>query len=201
MPPWISFTGALIIISGVVFVFSRYSGLARLQQRTRDAWCGVEVQLRRRASLVPNLMQTVQEYAEHEREVFDEVGLARRAMQSADGPKQISGASNMLTRALGRVFAVVENYPQLRASESFQSMGKDLRDTEEKIVHARQAYNRSVLELNTRIQTYPDAAMARGFGFVPAEFFETDPHARAEIRVSFDRTGARPRQTVPPPTA
>ena len=200
-PVWLSLALIAIIGGAVLFVFSRYNGLIRSLTRVHEAWSGIDVQLRRRASLVPNLVETVRGYAEHEREVFEQVARARGAMQQAGGAGQTAAASNMLTQALGYLFAVVENYPQLRASENFLTLREDVRDTEEKIAFARQFYNRNVLDYNTRIATYPDAALANQFGFTPAEFFETDGEGRAEVHVSFDRASAAPQQPAAPPAA
>ena len=200
-PAWPSLALIAIIGGAVLFVFSRYNGLIRSLTPVHEAWSGIDVQLRRRASLVPNLVETVRGYAEHEREVFEQVARARGAMQQAGGAGQTAAASNMLTQALGHLFAVVENYPQLRASENFLTLREDVRDTEEKIAFARQFYNRNVLDYNTRIATYPDAALANQFGFTLAEFFETDGDGRAEVHVSFDRASATPQQPAAPPAA
>jgi LemA protein len=200
-PAWISLAMIALVGGAVLIVFSRYNALVRSQNRTQEAWSGIEVQLRRRASLLPNLVETVRGYAEHERDIFEQVARARSALQKADGAGQTAAASNQLTQALGHLFAVVENYPQLRASENFLSLREDLRDVEEKIALARQFYNRNVLDYNTRIETYPDAVLAGQFGFRPAEFFETDDAGRAEVRVSFDRTSRQPQQPAAPPAA
>ena len=200
-PAWLSLILIALVGLAILFLFSRYNSLVRSQQRVQEAWSGIEVQLRRRASLVPNLVETVRGYADHERDVFEQVARARGAMQQAGGAGQKASASNMLTQALGQLFAVVENYPQLRASENFLALRDDVRDTEEKIAFARQFYNRNVLDYNTRIATYPDAALATHFAFAPAEFFETDDDGRAEVHVSFDRTAARPQQPAAPPAA
>jgi LemA protein len=194
---------ALIALVGlaILILFSRYNSLVRSQKRVQEAWSGVEVQLRRRASLVPNLVETVRGYADHERDVFAQVARARGAMQNAGSAGQTGAASNMLTHALGHLFAVVENYPQLRASDTFLTLREDMRDIEEKIAFARQFYNRNVLDYNTRIATYPDAMLATHFGFASAEFFETDDQGRAEVHVSFDRTTSRPQQPAAPPAA
>ena len=200
-PAWPSIALIAIIGGAVLFVFSRYNGLIRSLTRVHEAWSGIDVQLRRRASLVPNLVETVRGYAEHEREVFEQVARARGAMQQAGGAGQTAAASNMLTQALGHLVAVVENYPQLRASENFLTLREDVRDTEEKIAFARQFYNRNVLDYNTRIATYPDAALANQFGFTLAEFFESDGDGRAEVHVSFDRASAAPQQPAAPPAA
>jgi len=198
-PALISFLVLVAVLGAVLMVFSRYNALVRSQKRTQEAWSGIEVQLRRRASLVPNLVETVRGYAAHERETFEEVARARGALQKADGAGATGAASTMLTQALGRLMAVVENYPQLRASDSFTSLRDDLRDTEEKIAYARQFYNRNVLDYNTRIETYPDAILARSFAFTPAEFFEADEDAHAEVRVNFERHATRPGQPASPP--
>jgi len=200
-PALISFTVLVALMAAVLLVFSHYNALVRSQKRTQEAWSGIEVQLRRRASLVPNLVEAVRGYAEHERETFEEVARARGALQKADGAGATGAASNMLTQALGRLMAVVENYPQLRASDSFTSLRDDLRDTEEKIAYARQFYNRNVLDYNTRIDTYPDTILARSFAFRPAEFFETDDDGRAEVHVNFSRSAAGPQQPASPPAA
>jgi len=200
-PAWLSLVLIAVLGAAVVFVFSRYNALVRSQKRAQEAWSGIDVQLRRRASLVPNLVETVRGYAEHERDVFEQVAQARGAMQRAGGAGQAAAASNQLTQALGHLFAVVENYPQLRASENFLTLREDVRDTEEKIAFARQFYNRNVLDYNTRIATYPDAALANHCGFTAAEFFETDGEGRAEVHVSFDRASTRPPAPAAPPAA
>jgi len=190
-----------ILVIGVVVVFSRYNDLVRSQKRVQEAWSGIDVQLRRRASLMPNLVEMVKGYAEHEREVFEEVARARGAVQQAGGAGQAANANNMLSQALLRVFAVVENYPQLRASDNFLSLRGDLADAEEKIAYARQFYNRNVLDYNTRIETYPDVLIAGNLNFTAAEFFRTDEEGRAEMRISFSRRPAAPEQPASPPAA
>jgi LemA protein len=190
-----------ILVIGAVVVFSRYNDLVRSQKRVQEAWSGIDVQLRRRSSLMPNLVEMVKGYAEHEREVFEEVARARGAVQQAGGAGQAANANNMLSQALLRLFAVVENYPQLRASDNFLSLRGDLADAEEKIAFARQFYNRNVLDYNTRIDTYPDVLIARNLNFAPAEFFRTDEEGRAEMRISFSRRPASPEQPASPPAA
>jgi LemA protein len=191
----------LALIGSVLLVFSRFNTLVRSQKRVQEAWSGIEVQLRQRASLIPNLVEAIRGYAEHEREVFEEVARARSAMQKAGSAGQAGSANNLLTQALGHVFAVAEAYPQLRASENFMGIRTDLRDTEEKIAFARQFYNRNVLDYNTRIDTYPDAVLARSFNFAPAEFFEAEDDGRAEVKISFARQPAGQEQPARPPAA
>jgi LemA protein len=191
----------LALVVSVLIVFSRFNALVRAQKRVQEAWAGIDVQLRQRASLIPNLVEAVKGYAEHEREVFEEVARARAAVQRAGGAGQAGPANALLTQALGHVFAVAEAYPQLHASENFMSLRTDLRDVEEKIAFARQFYNRNVLDYNTRIDTYPDALIARNFGFAPAEFFAADDSGRAEVKISFARQGAGREPAASPPAA
>jgi LemA protein len=189
----------LALIGVVLIVFRRFNTLVRSQKRVQEAWAGIDVQLRQRASLIPNLVEAIRGYADHEREVFEEVARARGALQQAGGAGKAGTANNLLTQALGHVFAVAEAYPQLHASENFMGLRSDLRDVEEKIAYARQFYNRNVLDYNTRIDTYPDALIARNFDFTPAEFFEADDEGRGEVTISFARQPAgRERATSPP---
>ncbi|HZP25696.1 MAG TPA: LemA family protein [Dehalococcoidia bacterium] len=167
------------------FTIGIYNGLVRSRNRTREAWSAIDVQLRRRASLVPNLVETVKGYAGHEREVFENVTRARSQLEQAGGAQQAAQANNMLTQALRSLFAVAEAYPQLRASENFMALQRDLTDIEEKIAFSRDFYNRNVLDYNTRLQTFPSVVIARNFGFQPREFFEAEEEARQEVRVDF----------------
>jgi LemA protein len=193
---WLPIGLVALLTFVVVWTFSRYNGLVRSRKRVDEAWSGIDVQLRRRASLVPNLVETVKGYAAHERELFEEVTRARGAVQKAGNAGQAADANDLLSQAMVRVFAVVENYPQLRASENFLSLRADLSDVEEKIAFARQFYNRNVLDYNTRLETYPDAVFARQFNFAPAEFFAADEAARSEISVTFSRPAASGQSNV-----
>jgi LemA protein len=193
---WLPIGLVALLTFVVVWTFSRYNGLVRSRKRVDEAWSGIDVQLRRRASLVPNLVETVKGYAAHERELFEEVTRARGAVQKAGNAGQAADANDLLSQAMVRVFAVVENYPQLRASENFMSLRADLSDVEEKIAFARQFYNRTVLDYNTRLETYPDAVFARQFDFAPAEFFAADDAARSEISVTFSRPAASGQSNV-----
>jgi LemA protein len=191
----------LALIGIVLLVFRRFNTLVRSQKRVQEAWAGIDVQLRQRASLIPNLVEAIRGYAEHERGVFEEVARARGALQQAGGAGKAGTANNLLTQALGHVFAVAEAYPQLHASENFMGLRSDIRDVEEKIAYARQFYNRNVLDYNTRIDTYPDALIARNFDFAPAEFFEADDDGRAEVTISFARQPAGRERAPSPPAA
>ncbi len=200
-PSWMASGFVLALVGGVLAAFSRFNTLVRSQKRVQEAWAGIDVQLRQRASLIPNLVEAVRGYAEHEREVFEEVARARGALQKAGNAGQAGTANTLLTQALGHVFAVAEAYPQLHASDNFMSLRSDLRDIEAKIAFARQFYNRNVLDYNTRIDTYPDAFIAHNFDFAPAEFFESDDDGRAEVTISFARRTAGREQAASPPAA
>jgi LemA protein len=183
----------LAVILGVVLLFglfllATYNGLIRARVRCREAWSGIDVQLKRRASLIPNLVETVKGYAAHEREVLENVTRARAQLEQAGTPGQAAQADNALTQTLRSLFAVAENYPQLRANENFLALQQELSDIEEKIAFARQFYNRNVLDFNTRIEVFPNVIIANMFNFAPFEFFEAEEGAREDVQVSFSRT-------------
>ncbi len=175
--------GLVLLI--VFFVWSSYNRLVTMRQRVRESWSGIDVQLKRRSSLVPNLVETVKGYAAHERAVFENVTKARAAMMSAGTPQQAAQADNMLTGALKSLFAVAEAYPQLRANENFLQLQKELADIESKIAYARQFYNTNVRDLNTSIQTFPTVLIARNFGFKEEGYFEAEEAARGDVTVKF----------------
>lgn len=175
----------LWIIVGVVllialWVVGAYNGLIRLRNQTDEAWSDIDVQLKRRFDLIPNLVETVKGYATHEREAFEKVTAARTAFMSAQGPKAAGDADNMLTGALKSLFAVAENYPDLKANQNFAQLQTDLTDTENKIQAARRFYNGNVRDLNTRIQSFPTNLIANMFKFVAREFFELEQEAAKE---------------------
>src|SRR3954452_24126855 len=144
----------LLVLLGLFFV-ATYNGLVRKRNSAENAWAQVDVQLTRRHDLIPNLVETVKGYATHERETFEEVTRARAAAQSAQGPEAQGQAENFLTQALGRLIAVSEAYPQLRATENFQQLQSQLSDTENQIQRARQVYNDSVMTYDNSLQTFP----------------------------------------------
>jgi LemA protein len=181
----------VLVVIAVMWFVGLYNGLVRGRNRVKEAWSGIDVQLRRRASLVPNLVETVRGYAEHERETFEEVTRARSAVEQAGTVPDAAAANNMLTGALRHLFAVAEAYPQLQAAENFRQLQAELSDIEEKIAYARQFYNTNVLDYNNRIQTVPTVFFSGMFGFAPEEFFETDEEGREEVKVDFS---ARPAQ-------
>lgn len=163
----------------VVFFWMTYNGLVTLKVRVEEAWSDITVQLKRRADLIPNLIETVKGYATHEKEVFEKVTEARTAVMSAtsQGPKAAAAAENQFEGALKSLFAVAENYPQLRATENFQQLQAELVDTEDKIQASRRFYNGGVRDLNTKIEQFPSNLIASMFGFAKREFFEVEDHA------------------------
>lgn len=175
----------ILIILGVWFA-AIYNSFVRLRNRARESWSDIDVQLKRRYDLIPNLVETVKGYMAHERGVFEKVTEARaRAMGAAPG-KERAGAENALSGALKSLFAVAENYPQLRASENFKQLQDELSDTENKIQAARRFYNTNVRDLNIRTETFPSNIVARIFGFEKMEFFGDLKEAeRAPVHVGF----------------
>ena len=182
-------TGILIAVAVVVvigaYVALTYNGLVRKRNEVQEGWAGIDVQLQRRADVVPNLVQTVKGYASHEEGVFTEVTEARAGLMRAEGPAQAGAADNMLEQALGKLFAVAEAYPDLKASENFQSLQGELSRLEEEISFARRYYNALVEKLNTSIQTFPNVLVAGPLGFKPAEFFKAGDAARTVPTVDF----------------
>ncbi len=175
---------AIIVIIGI-WIWALYNGLVRARVRVQEAWSGIDVQLKRRSSLVPNLVETVKGYAAHEKEVFENVAKARAALMGAGDARSAAEANNQLTAALKTLFAVAENYPQLRASENFMQLQKELSDIEEKIAYSRQFYNTNVMDFNTRIKVFPNVLLANSFGFKPADFFAATEAEKADVKVSF----------------
>ncbi len=186
---WIVLFVLGLVVLLVLWGMGIYNRLVRSLVQTKEAWSGIRVQLRRRASLIPNLVETVKGYASHEKSVFEEVTRARSELQNASGPAESTSANQMLTAALGRLFAVVENYPDLKAASNFQDLQDELSDIEEKIAYARQFYNRNVAQFNIRIRSIPDILIARMLGLERFEFFEENQDADEELRVSFASSG------------
>jgi LemA protein len=172
-------------ILGALWGILLYNNLVLSRNRTREAWSGIDVQLKRRSSLIPNLVESVRGYAKHEHAVFTEVTEARGAMAKAAGPAAAAAADQTLTGALGRLMVVAEGYPQLQAASSFQQLQGDLTDTEEKIAYARQFYNQNALDYNTRIQSFPGNQFASWFQFQPFDYFHAEESAKEEVKVSF----------------
>ena len=162
--------GVLVVL--VFFVFAAYNRLVALSQRVNQAFADIDVQLKQRHDLIPNLIETVKGYAQHERGTLDDVIKARNAAMSAQGPAQVSAAEGMLSGALGRLIALSEAYPDLKANANFQQLQTELSDIENKIAASRRFFNNAVQEYNTGIQQMPAALFAGAFGFTRKEFFD-----------------------------
>jgi len=170
---------AIVLVYGVLL----FNHLVSLRNRTDNGWSQIDVQLRRRYDLIPNLVETVKGYAAHEREVFEHVAEARTSAIGAQGVGDQAQAENQITAGLRRLLAVAENYPELKANENFLALQEELTSTESKIAYARQFYNDQVMRLNTLIQSFPSNLVASAFGFKPREFFEIDDPARGPVSV------------------
>lgn len=173
---------AVVVI--VVAFIAIYNGLVRLKVQVDEAWSDITVQLKRRYDLIPNLVETVKGYASHEKEVFEKVTEARANALNAQGVQATAAAENQFEGALKSLFAVSENYPQLRASENFQQLQDQLVDTEDKIQASRRFYNGGVRDLNTKLQTFPSNIVGNMLGFKPREFFEVENQADVEKPVA-----------------
>jgi len=174
----------IIVVIGLAFVMM-YNGLVALKNKVEAAWAQIDVQLTRRADLIPNLVETVKGYAAHEKETLNAVITARNAVQSASGPAEAAAADNMLTGALKSIFALSEAYPDLKANQNFLALQEELTGTEDKIAYARQFYNDTVNRYNTKIQSMPSNIIAGMFKFTEREYFEAGGSARGPVSVSF----------------
>jgi LemA protein len=167
-----------LIFLWIIFIFNK---LVRLKNRAKEAWSDIEVQLKRRHNLIPNLVETVKGYAAHEREVLEKVTEARTKAMSAQTLKEKGEAENFLSQTLKSLFAVVENYPDLKASQNFLELQRELRDTEDKIQAARRFYNANVRDLNIKIESFPSNIIAKLFGFKKMDLFEIEEEKEREI--------------------
>jgi LemA protein len=174
-----------IVVALVLALVLLYNRLVTLRNRVANAWAQVDVQLKRRYDLIPNLVETVKGYAAHERETFEAVTNARARAQAAQGPAEQAQAEGILGQALGRLFAVAEDYPELQADENFRQLQDELATTENRIAVSRQVYNDTVLTYNNAIQTVPGLLVAGPFGFAKREFFEAEEATREGPRVAF----------------
>jgi LemA protein len=181
---WLIVLVVLVVLAALAAV-AIYNRLVRLRNRAENSWAQVDVQLRRRYDLIPNLVEAVKGYAAHERGTFEEVTQARTAAQQAKGVAEQAEAENVLTAAIGRLFAVAEAYPQLRATENFQQLQTQLAEVEQKIAVARQVYNDTVLSYDNALETVPTNIIASLFGFRPQAYFETEGAAREAPAVQF----------------
>jgi LemA protein len=196
---WVVIAIVAVVVLLLLWLVAMFNKLVRLRNRSENAWAQVDVQLRRRYDLIPNLVETVKGYAAHERETFEAVTNARVAAQQAQGVAAQAQAENVLTAALGRLFAVAEAYPQLRATENFQQLQAQLSDVEQNIAIARQVYNDTVLSYENALETVPTSVIAGIFNFRPREYFQTEDVTREAPRVDFGRSGT-PAPPAPPAT-
>jgi LemA protein len=171
-----------IVVLGALAIWGIYNGLVRLNERVNEAWSDITVQLKYRADLIPNVVETVKGYAKHEREAFENVTKARSAAMGV-GAKDVKGAAaadDALSRSLGKIFAIAEAYPELKANTNFQKLQEQLQDVEEKIQAARRFYNNGVKELNVKIKVFPSNMFAKNLGFKEREYFEVKDRAQIE---------------------
>ena len=174
-----------ILVLAALYVIAVYNGLIRRRNRIEEGWAQIDVQLQRRYDLIPNLVETVKGYAEHEQGVFEEVTRARTAAIGAQGVPQQAQAENVITNALRSLFAVAEAYPDLKANQNFLALQEELSGTEGRIAYARQYYNDAVRDYNTKIESFPGNLVAGAFRFTPRDYFEADDTTRGPVSVQF----------------
>jgi LemA protein len=174
-----------VIVLAVIYIWALYNGLITDSTQIDEAWGQIDIQLKRRADLIPNLVETVKGYAKHEKSVFAEVTKARSALMGAKTPGDSAKANDMLTGALKSLFAVAEAYPQLKANDGFIQLQKELSDTEDKVAYARQYYNTQLMEYNVKVKVFPNNLLAGTFGFKEKEFFKAEEAERKGVKVSF----------------
>ncbi|HUT22227.1 MAG TPA: LemA family protein [Candidatus Bipolaricaulota bacterium] len=182
-------TGLLIVIAAIVVIalwlVGIYNGLIKLKNRTQEAWSDIDVQLKRRYDLIPNLVETVKGYATHEQSTFLKVTEARNMAMAATTPEEKAKTENMLSSTLKTLFAVAENYPELKANQNFLQLQDELSDTENKIQSSRRFYNGNVRDFNTKIEVFPNNMIAGTLGFKKFEYFEAEEEEKKNVKVSF----------------
>lgn len=179
-------TIGLIVLAAVAgYLILTYNSFVQLRVRIKEAFSGIDVQLKRRIDLIPNLVETVKGYAKHEKSVFENVTKARSALMNAGSMEEKAQANNMLTDTLKSLFAVSEAYPELKANENFSELQRQLEDTEDKIAFSRQFYNSNVMTYNTKVQMFPSNIIANIFNFAKEPFFEAGPEERENVKVQF----------------
>jgi LemA protein len=182
----------VVVVLLVIYAVVTFNGLVRLRNQSDEAFSDIDVQLKRRHDLIPNLVETVKGYAQHERQVFENVTAARSAATAAQGPEAQAQAENQLTGALRQLFAVAEAYPDLKANQNFLELQNELTDTEDKIQASRRFYNMTVRDLNTKIEQFPSSVIARFANATQREFFELEDPAEREVpAVSFGTAPAQ----------
>jgi LemA protein len=182
---WVLIVVLVVVVLVVLYLVALYNGLVQKRNRIDNAWAQIEVQLKRRHDLIPNLVESVKGYAAHERGTFEAVTQARAGAIGAQTPAAIGVAEGMLSQALGRLFAVAEAYPELKANQNFLALQEELSATEGRIAYARQYYNDTVQRYNTRIQSFPAVILAGALRFQEREYFEADDTSRGPVNVSF----------------
>jgi LemA protein len=175
----------IIVLLLIIYVIYQYNSLITLRNRVKNAWSQIDVQLKRRTDLIPNLVETVKGYATHEKTVFENVTKARSSLMNAKTVQENAEANNQLTDTLKSLFAVAENYPDLKASENFRQLQSQLSETEDKIAYSRQFYNDTVLMFNNKVQVFPSNILANLFHFNEAEYFEVADTERSVPEVKF----------------
>ena len=181
--PFIILVAVIVVI--LAFVWSIYNSLSTGRVKIKEAFSGINVQLKIRIDLIPNLVEAVKGYAKHEKEVFENVTKARSALMKAEGPREKAQSDNMLAGALKSLFAISESYPQLRATENFKELQEELSDTENKIAYARQFYNTNVRDYNSTLVSFPGNVTGGMFGFKQEEFFEAEEEDKKPVAVKF----------------
>lgn len=182
-PLWI---GLGIALLPLLYLWWTYNDLVRQSTEIDEAYGQIDVQLKRRTDLIPNIVETVKGYAKHEKEVFTDVTKARSALMSAKSPQEQAQAHDMLTGALKSLFAVAEAYPNLQANQNFIQLQKELSDTEDKIAYARQYYNTQLMEYNVKVKSFPSSLVASVVGYKERQFFQADPSERESVKVKFN---------------
>lgn len=175
----------VVIVLIVLYLWFTYNSLITAKLRISEALSHIDVQLKRRTDLIPNLVETVKGYAKHEKELLEEVTKARTSLMNAGSTAEKAEANNQVTQTLKSLFAVAENYPNLKANENFLKLQEELSDTENKIAYSRQFYNNNVLDYNTKLQIFPNVLIANMFHFTPAEFFAATEDEKKEVKVQF----------------
>lgn len=178
-------TTIIIIAIILLIVWASYNGLATARVRVSEAFSQIDVQLKRRTDLIPNLVETVKGYAKHEKDLLEEVTKARSSLLGAKGAKDKADANNQLSQTLKSLFAIAENYPNLKASDNFKELQEELSDTESKIAYARQFYNSVVMDYNTKLKVFPTVLFANILNFKPADFFEIEESEKKPVKVKF----------------
>jgi len=190
--------GVAIVVLLIVYVVISYNRLVSLRNRIENGWAQIDVQLKRRHDLIPNLVETVKGYATHERETLDAVIRARNSAMAASGPQDQAAAENVVTGALKSVFALSEAYPDLKANENFLNLQEELTGTEGRIAYARQYYNDAVFDYNTKIQSVPSNLIANQFSFNQRQYFEVDDASRPNVEIDFGTPPPASPPSAPP---